>query len=62
MLTTTPEAPHGGLGEHHESKQRASLPISAISGTTVIPWLKLNVHVAVPKAQHPHKAHNQDKR
>jgi len=62
MLTTTPEAPHGGLGEHHESKQRASLPISAISGTTVIPSRKLNVRAAVPKAPHPHKAHDEHKK
>jgi hypothetical protein len=62
MLTTNPEAPHGGPGERHEPKKHASLPISAISGTTVIPSRKLNVHVAVPKAQHPHKAHGQDKK
>lgn len=62
MLTTSPEAPHGGLGERREPKERVSLPISTISGTTVIPSRKLNVHVAVPKAQHPRKAHDQNKK
>jgi hypothetical protein len=61
MLTINPEAPHGTLGERSEQKRQASLPVSAISGTTVIPSRKLNVHVAVPKTQHPHKAHNKDK-
>jgi hypothetical protein len=62
MQKTNPAPPHGALGERREQKKHASQPISAISGTVVIPSLKLNVHVTVPKTQHPHKAHNQDKR
>ena len=62
MLTINPEPPHGAFGERHEQKKHASLPISAISGTTVIPSRKLNVHVAVPEVQHPHKVHKKDKK